>query len=308
VPIPHTLTSYFSADGSSPAKFLKSLNAAKTNAFTTEDQNEAIRVAMANDTSGKKLWALLSRPSLPEAIDKWIWPATSQTLATRFGEHFDAATGTSHQLWRTLREQTGRDLRSTDKATKEAAMNWLRIGVVWLAKMRSLDLWLAAEDLPDLIFRTPEREARGLAVRSLQKGKAAEFRLVAALSFVRRLSLEVLRRERDEARLDAGRLRQQAEQKEETISELREQVSSLQGNVTQITAELTALRGSLEAEGRRLGQDIDELKADFRVLLRERLHPILSEAVGALEITPPVLRVATRRLQNALEIIQEKAP
>ena len=53
------------------------------------------------------------------------------------------------------------------------------------------------------------------------------------------------------------------------------------------------------------GHDLSETKAEQRVLLRERVAPLLSDAIDALEIDPAAPHIALKRLKTVLSIIDE---
>jgi hypothetical protein len=61
----------------------------------------------------------------------------------------------------------------------------------------------------------------------------------------------------------------------------------------------------LETERHHWGHDLSETKAGQRVLLRERVAPLLSDAIDALEIDPAAPQIALKRLKTVLSIIEE---
>lgn len=268
-------------------------------------KSQALALMRLNDASGSRLWALLSQPALPEAVERWIWPATQKMLAASIGDTLDAFSATPVQLWHAIKEHARPDLRGRDNEARRRGETWLRIGLLWLLRKRGFDPLLAMEDGHELLFRDPEKDARRITARSIQRGKPAEFRLVAALVAMMRATLGSLRRERDEARQQAGGLRQQLDDASTTITQTQAKIADLEARVEELTKELDETKRSAEADRRGLGQQIDGLKAAQRVLLRERMAPLLSDAIDALEIERPALTVALRRAKNVLSIIEE---
>jgi hypothetical protein len=69
--------------------------------------------------------------------------------------------------------------------------------------------------------------------------------------------------------------------------------------------ELTDLRTEIETQRQHSGFDLTELKAGNSVLLRDRLGPLIRDAIDALEIDTPAPDVAVRRLKRAASTIEE---
>jgi len=53
------------------------------------------------------------------------------------------------------------------------------------------------------------------------------------------------------------------------------------------------------------GHDMADVRTQQSVFLKERLGPLLNDAVDALEINPPEPQIAMKRLKSALASIQE---
>lgn len=70
-----------------------------------------------------------------------------------------------------------------------------------------------------------------------------------------------------------------------------------------LEAELQKVKTQLENERHHWGYDISSAKARHRILLRERIQPLLEDAVDAIEIDVP--SVALRRVKSALKVIAE---
>ena len=70
-------------------------------------------------------------------------------------------------------------------------------------------------------------------------------------------------------------------------------------------AKLQDVQSLLENERHHWGHDLSETKAGQRVLLGERVAPLLSDAIDALEIEPPVPSIALKRVKAVLKVIEE---
>jgi len=77
-------------------------------------------------------------------------------------------------------------------------------------------------------------------------------------------------------------------------------------NVAALEAELQKVQtqlAQLENERHHWGFDLSEERAGHHILLKERIQPLLEDAVDAMEIDEPA--VALRRLKSALKVIAE---
>jgi len=73
--------------------------------------------------------------------------------------------------------------------------------------------------------------------------------------------------------------------------------------IATLEASLHKVKTQLENERHHWGYDISSAKARHRILLRERIQPLLEDAVDAIEIDVP--SVALRRVKYALKVIAE---
>ena len=301
---PPSLAIYFSGKRTPPGALVNAVKKAKVSRFSAEDERLAIEALAANDADGGRLWALLSQPKLPDAIDRWIWQATQERLRARIGESFDLTHATTSQLFAAVRESVAADLLSPEKEKQKAATAWLRLGTLWLIVKRSLDPWLAIEEATDLLFK--KGDARRIASRSIQRGKWPEFRQAAALAGMARVTVDAARRERDEERRLAIGLQRQLSEAKAGIEALRSKVSTLEQESTATARALEETKSQWEADRVRRAHDLTETRASYKVLLGGRIAPLLATAVDALEVEPAVPDVALRRLKEALSIIAEK--
>jgi hypothetical protein len=100
-------------------------------------------------------------------------------------------------------------------------------------------------------------------------------------------------------------LRVQISRAEERQQVLQEKVSELESQITDRLTELANTRSELEAERHHSGHDLTEAKGAQQALLQDRIRPLLSDAIDALEIDPAAPGVALRRLKNIIAIIEK---
>lgn len=73
--------------------------------------------------------------------------------------------------------------------------------------------------------------------------------------------------------------------------------------IATLEASLHKVKTQLENERHHWGHDLSSAKARHRILLRERIQPLLEDAVDAIEIDVP--SVALKRVKYALKVIAE---
>ena len=106
---------YFSDSKVSPSAFLKAVKSEKVKRFKKDDEERA-QLALSEDVRGERLWALMSQANLPEAIDRWIWPAAQTQLKAAVGNDFDPLEGNPVQVLQNLRKSLAPGLTSKDKS------------------------------------------------------------------------------------------------------------------------------------------------------------------------------------------------
>ena len=87
------------------------------------------------------------------------------------------------------------------------------------------------------------------------------------------------------------------------IEELSSDLDDARAKIADHEATIAKLEQTLAAERQHWGHDLTETKAEQKVLLGERLGPLLEDAIDALEIDPPAPDTARRRVKAALAVI-----
>ncbi len=297
------ISAYFADPQISPSAFLKILKSEKVKRFKKYDEERA-QAALIADDSGERLWAIMSQANLPEAVERWIWPAASLSLKEVIGKDFDPQDTSSVQVLQSLRKALRPGLDSKDNKEKKAATNWLRIGIFWLIRNRSIDLWLVADVISSIFFEDAKK-AKSEVKRAIGRGTIKEFRL--SLANVR-FGNDIVARTRveltDEKRL-SNSLRIELSDAEKRIRTLDSDITALRAALAQKEEDLEAAQKQFENERQHWGYDISATRAGQRVLLGERVAPLLTDAVDALEIEPPAPSVALERIKAVLEVIEE---
>jgi hypothetical protein len=299
------ISAYFGTSKVSPSAFIKALKAAKVKRFTQSDESQASELLDKNDSNGERLWALMSQTSLPEAVDRWIWMAAQDRLKVAVGGNFDPLSHDTVQILHEMRNSLGPNLRSKQKGESDKAGNWLRIGICWLIEKRSLTPWLIAEQIRSILFKD-QLDAARTAVRVLQRGRWTEFRQAVAMTGLAQTMLEGARRERDNEIRTSVSLREQLSDSLSEIGILRSNLVTLNQELATKSEALSNTQSQLDSERQHWGHDLSETKAEQRVLLRERVTPLLSDAIDALEIDPAAPHIALKRLKTVLSIINHR--
>jgi hypothetical protein len=296
---------FFTNPKLSPSVFLKVLKSEKVKRFKKEDEQKAL-IAIEGDTNGDRLWALMSQANLPEAVERWIWTVAQNRLKFVVGHDFNPLDTNPTHILRSLRKALDPGLRSKEKSDVKHAENWLRIGICWLMEKRSIQIWTVAE-LISSVFFTETKNSNLLVHRAISKGSIKELKLsVATVTLGNEMVTRAKSDLADERRL-SNSLRIKLSEAEKRIEGLTSELVSLRDELTEKEKAFNNISTQLENERHHWGHDLSETKAGQRVLLGERVAPLLSDAVDALEIDPPAPNVALKRIKAVLNIIGEES-
>jgi hypothetical protein len=297
------ISTFFTNLELTPSTFLKVLRSQKVNRFKKEDEQKAI-IAIEGDTNGGRLWSLMSQANLPEAVERWIWTAAQDRLKLIVGPDFNQFDTNPTHLLQNLCKTLEPALRSKEKAEVKHAENWLRIGICWLIEKRSIQLWTVGE-LMSSIFFNGTKNSELLVHRAISKGGIKDLKLsVATVSLGNDMVAQAKSNLADERHL-SNSLRIKLSEAEKTIESLKSELATIRAEFIEKENELNNIRTQFDNERHHWGHDLSETKAGQRVLLGERVAPLLSDAIDALEIDPPVQKVALKRIKAVLNIIGE---
>lgn len=301
VDIEPRLSLFFGEKKIKPALFLAAVRKKKVFRFESEDEASAWDLMRVHDSDGDRLWSLASQAALPEAVERWIWPTAQKRLSLIFGEKFAPLQQSPSEML-TVISDLGH--RATSKEDVSEFNNWARIGIRWLIEQRSVDPWQVVDALGPHLF-PKAADAKKMTTRAIARGRTAELTLVVATGSLAKSVVESAKRALDvEQRRSLG-LSAQISRANEREQILMADVSRLEGLLATTTSELLAAKAELEAERHHSGHELTETKGAQQALLRERIKPLLSDAVDALEIDPAAPDVALRRLKNVIELIEK---
>lgn len=304
IEFPPTLLRYFEDTRVTPSAFFRVLRRDEVKRFRSDDQDAASKLMTALDPEGERLWALMSQPSWPDAVDAWLWGAAQTRLRGECGEAFDPQDHDAARIFASILTSLSSGLRSDQKEEKKRAETWLRIGICWLTEKRGLKAWQIAEGLRPIFFAELKSASR-VALRAVQKGKVGELRLAVAVAGLGEQMVKAAAEERDRERHTAADLRLRLDDARATIERLRSDLEDAAKTTADREATISKLEHMLAAERLHWGHDLTEARAAQKVLLGERLRPLLEDAVDAFEIDPPALGTALRRVRAALAVIEE---
>ena len=304
VEIPPTLEGYFGEARASPSAFFKVLRKNEVKRFRSADQEAAARLMLSKDPEAERLWSLMAQALPPEPVDAWMWGAAQSRLKEQLGEAFDPQDRDAGRIFKSVLRELSAGLGSDKKEDKRRAENILRIAICWLVEKRSLRPWQVAEQLPSVFFKDLKAATRA-AERAVQKGRPGELRIAAAMAALGDQMVKVAEEEQARVRNISNDLRHRLDDANRKIEKLRTELEDAKSAISERDTTITNLEQTLAAERHHWGYDLTETKAEQKVLLGERLGPLLADAIDALEIDPPAPGTALRRVKAALSVINE---
>jgi hypothetical protein len=304
VEISPTLLGYFGEDRASPSAFFKVLRNNKVKRFRPADQEAALKLMPSKDPEAERLWGLMAQASPPEPVDTWIWGAAQSRLKEQLGEAFDPQDYDAERIFKSVLRELSVGLTSEKKDDQKRAENILRVAISWLVEKRSLNTWQVAEQLRPVLFKDLKAATR-VAQRIVQKGRPGELRIAAAMAALGVKMVKAAEEEQARERNISNDLRYRFDDANRKIEKLGTDLEYAKTTISERDAAIAQLEQTLAAERHHWGYDLTETKAEQKVLLGERLGPLLEDAIDALEIDPPAPGTAIRRLKAALSVIKE---
>lgn len=298
-----TLATYFGASPVPAAAFVKAVRTGKVKRFTEVDVQEASTLIANTDPHGRRLLALASLSQLPDAIERWVWLTVQQRLRSALPADFDLLQADTVETCKTLLQHLSSSIASTDKDRRESAETLLRLSLLWLVSRRALDGWTAFEQLKSTFFKDDAMAAKA-ARKMLTRGKIAD---ISNASAVAGLAREAVREARSQMETEARRqatLQAQLNTAQAEIVERRAQVERLSLERDGLAQQFQDAKVQLDQSHQHWGHDVTDIKTRQNALLQQRIMPLLSDAIDALEIDPPAPDIALRRLKLALSSIE----
>jgi hypothetical protein len=228
-------------------------------------------------------------------------------LRSAIGSEFDPYDTDSLGVLKSLRDTLLPRLKSKDKDERKSAENWLRIGIFWLAEKRSVQLWSVAEIISSAFFEEKKSASRFVS-RAIRKGRLNELKLAVAMTSLGNEMVAKAMSDRDAARQMANSLQIQLGAAKSDIEILNAELAGTRVELEQKSETVKLVKTQLENDRHHWGHDLSETKAGLRVLPGERVAPLLTDAIDALEIIPSAPHIAIKRLKSILSIIEETTP
>lgn len=297
-----SLSTYFGEAPVPVRAFFKAVKTAKLRRFEENDEQTASSLMPQNDPEGARLWALVSQSDIPEAVDHWVWSAVQNILRSEVKGDFDPLSRDSLTVLKSLHRQLSTGIQGKEKAAKRKGENLLRISVTWLVKKRALDPWEAFNELRVVFFPEGQAATRH-SKRILTQGKLQEIKTAAAISGLAHEKVRAALSDRDEERRQKGSLQDRISRLEKENARVTEELRGAEEKSAALALELAALKQKLNDQQQHWGHDMTDVKAKQNSLLRDRLAPLLKDALDALEIEPPAPQVALKRIKSTIAAI-----
>lgn len=304
VEIEPTLEGYFRETRISPSAFFKILRKNRVKRFQTADQDAVQEIMATQDPEAERLWALMSQSSMPEAVHAWIWRAAQSRLTEQLGDAFDPRNHDAVHIFKTVLNVIEPRLHAERKEDRKRAEIFLRLAICWLIEERSLKAWQIAERLRHVFFSDMDAASR-VARRAVQKGKSRELRLAVAMAGLGDQMVKIADEGRARQTIIAADLRHRLEDSMGMVEALKSDLEDARKTIADLEATIAKQEQTHAAERQHWGHDLTEARAKQKVLLGERLSPLLGDAIDALEIEPPAPGTALRRVRAAFAAIEE---
>jgi hypothetical protein len=285
------------------AAFAKVVRKAPFKRFGEADCAAALELMLKNDRDGERLWKLMSLPKLPMPLNAWIWMAAEQHLVQVLGAGVDLAAQSQSQLVDLIRRRFPALSATRGKADTNAFVSSVRIMGSWLLHKHRL----ASEviELISVLLCQNEKSMERLTLDAIRTSSNKKINVVVSIWLLARSDLAERERERERANNEISALRKRLESAFLESTNLRAQLEDFGKQNADLSLAFRALERQLETERQHSGYDYTELKATNAMLLRDRLTPLIRDAIDALEIEAPAPDLAVRRLRLVMSTIEE---
>ncbi len=299
------LVAYFGVTPIRPAAFIKAIKSEKIQRFDDGDMQSAPTLMATNDADHARLCGLASQHKMPDAVNRWIWPVVHETLRTAAPKAFELHEMDTPALFGALYRHFSRP-ELNDAEEKRRTQNLIRIAMVWLITQRALDPAIALDQFGASRFR--ERSAALRKTRyALVSGKKNELEIAAAVFALLKENTRVAQAERDQERQRKVQLQDQLVAARQELDGAKRQIAALEQEKQRLAEQSNESTRRFQEGLQHWGHDMTEIKARQKALIRDRVTPLLKDALDALEIQPPAPHISVNRLKKALEVLGEAA-
>jgi hypothetical protein len=299
-----TLVTYFGVKPVAPAAFVKAVRDARIARFADADVQESATLMAAHDADCRRLLALASQLSRPEAVERWLWPVVQRRLKDLVPGEFDLFESNASFVLRSLHRQLSGLLDSKEAEKRKKAEVAFLLGLKWLLAHRGLNVTDAIDEIR-LALSIEGEPTRKAARRMLVQGKLSDLRNAAAIATLMGESGREARRalEAETVRLIDMRSELNAAQAENNALKAVIEGMAKERDAFAVRAEQAELM--LKDSKQHWGHDMANTKTQQAVFLKGRLSPLLNDAMDALEISPPEAEIALSRVKSAMASIED---
>ena len=298
-----TLSTFFKDKSVSPTIFIKSVTKNKIKKFENEDIDNALNLMNKLDQSGERLWTILSIAKLPDVLNNCILQISQKRLNAEIG--LDTSTSDNNAILSTLIRLLSPKLKTKSQKDTKYAENWLRIGVCWLIGNRSMKVRSVMKSLGPVYVKN-KKDIRNSVNELIKKGSDKELKVALSMYYFFQDEINTLEKI-NLAEIEKNlNLTDKRTSLESELNDCKKNTDSLQSQLSEKLNEIVILNDQIKSDKRHSGHNLSETKAKQRLLLGKRITPLITDALDALEIDPPSLRVAISRLKKVLISIEEE--
>lgn len=298
------LRAYFRTEAMTAATFAKAVSEVKSSKFADDDVVEAEKLREANDLDHRRLLALATLPSHPPQISHWLWPTVRDIIRRRYPHVLEPYSVDVDTAFRRLHRELSGDLTAEVEDVRKRATVILQLGLAWMALQRNLDFGAALQVLGDT-FAGSDAAASRLAQQALTSGKMTDIHLAVAISTLTGQAARQVASQRDQELLKRVEVQEKLDEATAHAGELKRRITELEAEVSELRVQAAACRSELDDSRQHWGHDMVEVKTRQATLLQDKVVPMLSDAVDALEIDPAQPKIALRRIRAVLSSIKE---
>ncbi len=300
-----TLAVYFGEPAPKLAEWVKAVRAAGR--FAASDAEGSLGQISEHDSDLRKTVALAGVGNPPPALKRWLADATRQLLTERLKDVSVDPHAPAHEQLGRIAIGLAPGLTAKGRTARAAAENLLRLAIKLVTDAKpdfSAGEMLTALFAPLREPKADTRVAPAALRRRVQEAGIAQLRdlsLAHAAALDRILGAE---RARAEVQERAGALDSALTVERDRVRELRERLAIAEARAASQEAEAVKLAQAI-TDNRQIGaHGTAEMLARLRTLLAGRLDPLLADAADALEIEPPVIKVAKHRIDASRSAIK----
>lgn len=298
------IASFFAPETVSVNNFFKCVRDAGISHFQPADQEHTTELMKANDPFGDRLWSIVSQSNQPNAVHYWMWKAVQERFKGLSEDSFNHQIIDTDIFFQEIINFVQDKIKSDDQNEKKAALNWLRLGIAWLIEKRAIEPWKVLSRIDDLFF-DKVIDAQSAAKRLIRNGKHSEFTNAVAVSIIAKDTVASAVNQSRQDRIVASDLRERLTNTTTEMDKIKSKLVLVQNELAELSKKYQDAHEQYEIDRQHWGHNLTEVEASHNVLMQKHIRSDLQDALDALEIEAPALKVALSRLKSALKMIDE---